>query len=105
MPSKPARAIFVKPLDEPFVSSAGPASTTTRLTPAPPRLGTPRPKDDCEFENGMAICVGNIDVEDDCFDVAFCVVVNNVARGAWGAAMLNAEYWSYLRNRKPDPSA
>jgi aspartate-semialdehyde dehydrogenase len=103
LPSKPARAIFVKPLDEPFVSSAGPASlgASARLTPAPPRLGTPRPKDDCEFENGMAICVGNIDVEDDCFDVAFCVVVNNVARGAWGAAMLNAEYWSYLRNRKP----
>jgi hypothetical protein len=48
--------------------------------------------------------VGNIDVEDDCFDVAFCVVVNNVARGAWGAAMLNAEYWAYLRNRKPGES-
>ena len=40
-----------------------------------------------------------------CFDVAFCVVVNNVARGAWGAAMLNAEYWAYLRNRKPGESA
>ena len=77
----------------------------SRQAPPPPRLGTPRPKDDCDFENGMAVCVGNIDVEDDCFDVAFCVVVNNVARGAWGAAMLNAEYWAYLRNRKPGESA
>jgi hypothetical protein len=43
LPSKPKRAIFVKPLDEPFVSSAGPASlgASARLTPAPPRLGTP----------------------------------------------------------------
>lgn len=104
LPSKPRRAIVVKPLDVPSATSAGPAFSSAAAA-APPRLGTPRPKDDCEFENGMAICVGNIDVEDDCFDVAFCVVVNNVARGAWGAAMLNAEYWAYLRNRKPGESA
>ena len=38
----------------------------------------------------MAVCVGNVDAGDECFDVAFCLVVNNVARGAWGAALLNA---------------
>ncbi len=27
-------------------------------------------------------------------------VVDNVARGAWGAALLNAEYWSFLRGRR-----
>ena len=44
----------------------------------------------------MAVCVGNADAGDECFDVAFCLVVNNVARGAWGAALLNAEYWAWL---------
>ena len=44
----------------------------------------------------MAISVGNIDATDECFDAKFCVVVNNVVRGAWGAALLNAEYWRYL---------
>jgi aspartate-semialdehyde dehydrogenase len=48
----------------------------------------------------MSIVVGNIDTTDDLFDVTFCVVVNNVARGAWGAALLNAEYWSFLRGRR-----
>ena len=58
--------------------------------------GAPRPRDDCEYEGGMAVCVGNVDAGDECFDVAFCLVVNNVARGAWGAALLNAEYWAWL---------
>jgi aspartate-semialdehyde dehydrogenase len=119
LPSKPRRAIVVKPLDEVVGAagddggssgsagaarggSAGAEAETGASVRPPPRLGTPRPRDDCEFENGMAICVGNIDAEDDVFDVSFCVVVNNVARGAWGAALLNAEYWTYLRNRKAD---
>ena len=72
----------------------------------PPRVGTPRPKDDCEFEGGMAISVGNIDATDECFDAKFCVVVNNVVRGAWGAALLNAEYWRYLEKVvRPAPRA
>ena len=27
-------------------------------------------------------------------------MVNNVVRGAWGAALLNAEYWHWLKGRK-----
>ena len=69
LPSKPRRVVVVKPLDAP----AGLGSSAA--APPPPRLGTPRPKDDCDFENGMAVCVGNIDVEDDCFDVAFCCLL------------------------------
>ena len=95
LPSKPTRLIRVKPLDV-AVDDDRSADAIDR----PPRLGTPRPKDDCEFENGMSIVVGNIDTTDDLFDVTFCVVVNNVARGAWGAALLNAEYWSFLRGRR-----
>jgi aspartate-semialdehyde dehydrogenase len=95
LPSKPTRLIRVKPLDV-----AVDDDRSAHAIDRPPRLGTPRPKDDCEFENGMSIVVGNIDTTDDLFDVTFCVVVNNVARGAWGAALLNAEYWSFLRGRR-----
>ncbi len=92
LPSKPQQLIRVKPIDE--------VDEKESDAPAPPRLGTPRPKDDCEFENGMSVVVGNVDTEDDVFDVTFCLVVNNVSRGAWGAALLNAEYWSFLKNRR-----
>ena len=33
------------------------------------------------------------------------VALSLLTSGAWGAAMLNAEYWAYLRNRKPGESA
>ena len=101
LPSKPRRAIYVKPLDE-----WGEVGEDGERERPPPRVGTPRPKDDCEFEGGMAISVGNIDATDECFDVKFCVVVNNVVRGAWGAALLNAEYWRYLEKVvRPAPRA
>ena len=49
----------------------------------------------------MAVAVGNVRVGDDktaepgqsLFDVSFSLVVNNVARGAYGAALLNAELY------------
>ena len=85
LPSKPRRVIYVKPLDE---DEAG------------PRIGTPRPKDDNEYEGGMSVCVGNVTCDDELYDVRFCLVVNNVVRGAWGAALLNAEYWHWLKGRK-----
>ena len=85
LPSKPRRVIYVKPLDE---EETG------------PRIGTPRPKDDHEYEGGMSVCVGNVVCEDELYDVRFCLVVNNVVRGAWGAALLNAEYWHWLKGRK-----
>lgn len=101
LPSKPRRAIYVKPLDE-----WGEVGEDGERERPPPRVGTPRPKDDCEFEGGMAISVGNIDATDECFDAKFCVVVNNVVRGAWGAALLNAEYWRYLEKVvRPAPRA
>ena len=58
------------------------------------------PQGRLQFENGMAICVGNIDVEDDCFDVAFCVVVNNVARGAQGRGDAQRRVLGLPGNRK-----
>ena len=48
----------------------------------------------------MSVCVGNVVCEDELYDVRFCLVVNNVVRGAWGAALLNAEYWHWLKGRK-----
>ena len=61
LPSKPRRAIYVKPLDE-----WGEVGEDGERERPPPRVGTPRPKDDCEFEGGMAISVGNIDATDEC---------------------------------------
>jgi hypothetical protein len=48
----------------------------------------------------MSVCVGNVTCDDELYDVRFCLVVNNVVRGAWGAALLNAEYWHWLKGRK-----
>ena len=120
LPSKPRKAIYVKPLDEDAFGAddeeaggggvgggnadaggmgaegSGEGRGHQKRRPPPPRMGTPRPKDDCEFEDGMSICVGNIVTDDEMYDVKFCLVVNNVVRGAWGAALLNAEYWHWL---------
>ena len=97
LPSKPRRAIYVKPIDE--------APTGEEGERPPPRIGTPRPKDDHEYDGGMSVCVGNIDVDDELFDVSFCLVVNNVVRGAWGAALLNAEYWHALMTKEKEAIA
>jgi aspartate-semialdehyde dehydrogenase len=128
LPSKPRQTIYVKPLDDDEeeeqgdgvggvggvdgaggaggvggvggVGGAGAGEEDKRRKAPQPRLGTPRPKDDCEFESGMSICVGNIVTDDELYDCRFCLVVNNVVRGAWGAALLNAEYWHWLMAKK-----
>merc|ERR1719231_513937 len=70
--------------------------------------GRPRPTVDADYEGGMAVAVGNVRVGDggdaagaaaeggargdgQMFDLSLSLVVNNVARGAYGAALLNAE--------------
>ena len=41
--------------------------------------------------------MGNVKVDDGVFDILFSVVVNNVVRGAYGAALLLAEYHTFIR--------
>ena len=50
-------------------------------------VGRPRPKLDSDYEGGMAVCVGNVHTNDGFFDVTLSLCVNNVVRGAWGAAL------------------
>ena len=129
LPSKPRQTIYVKPLDDEDEDEdedeggnaaagggvgdvggtagvggvgGGDQRQQERRRPPQPRLGTPRPKDDCEFEDGMSICVGNVVTDDELYDVKFCLVVNNVVRGAWGAALLNAEYWHWLMSKRKE---
>jgi aspartate-semialdehyde dehydrogenase len=74
------------------------ASMRLPSSPARPILisrepGRPRPKDDAQHGQGMAIMVGNIDTKDEIYDLSFSFVVNNLIRGAGGGAVLNAEAW------------
>jgi len=55
--------------------------------------GRPRPVQDKDYERGMAVAVGNVRVNDGFFDLTCSLVVNNVVRGAWGAALINAELY------------
>jgi aspartate-semialdehyde dehydrogenase len=55
--------------------------------------GRPRPMQDANHHEGMAIAVGNLTTEDEVFDLRLTYVVNNLVRGAAGAALLNAELW------------
>ncbi|KAJ8610824.1 hypothetical protein CTAYLR_006470 [Chrysophaeum taylorii] len=71
-------------------------------------VGRPRPADDAHYEGGMAVAVGDIRLgrPDDLFDLSFALVVNNLVRGAYGAALLNAElYELHVRHRDDDPSS
>lgn len=70
LPSQPAKPIVV--VDQP---------------------GRPRPVQDKDWEQGMAVAVGNVRVNDGFFDLTCSLVVNNVVRGAWGAALINAELY------------
>jgi hypothetical protein len=56
-------------------------------------IGRPQPKLDCDYEGGMAVCAGDVRVNDGFFDVTLSLCVNNVVRGAWGAALLNLELY------------
>eukprot|EP00041_Stephanoeca_diplocostata_P007450 m.105936 g.105936 ORF g.105936 m.105936 type:complete len:419 (+) comp16883_c0_seq1:318-1574(+) len=55
--------------------------------------GRPRSIDDNSHSNGMAVAAGNIRTDDGMFDITLSVVLNNVSRGAYGAALLNAELY------------
>jgi len=59
--------------------------------------GRPRPMQDSNHHNGMAIAVGNISIDDEVFDLRLAFVVNNLQRGAAGAVLLNAEVWNAQR--------
>jgi aspartate-semialdehyde dehydrogenase len=59
--------------------------------------GRPRPAQDSNHHQGMAVAVGNISIEDDVFDLRLTYVVNNLIRGAAGGALLNAELWHSMR--------
>ena len=56
-------------------------------------VGRPRPRIDNDYEGGMAVCVGNVHTNDGFFDVTLSIVINNVVRGAWGAALINMELY------------
>jgi hypothetical protein len=56
-------------------------------------VGRPRPLQDANYEGGMSVCVGNVHCNDGFFDVTLSIVVNNVVRGAWGAALINLELY------------
>ena len=61
-------------------------------------VGAPRPAShNLEF-GGMQVAVGNIKLEDGMWDLCFSLVVNNMIRGAYGAALLMAEYHLYLQH-------
>jgi len=63
-------------------------------------VSRPLPAFDCHNEGGMSIAVGNLMVSSELFDITFSYVVNNIVRGAFGAALINAEYYDYcLRKR------
>ena len=61
-------------------------------------VGAPRPASHNHEFGGMQVAVGNIKLEDGMWDLCFSLVVNNVIRGAYGAALLMAEYHLYLQS-------
>ena len=61
-------------------------------------VGTPRPASHNMEYGGMQVAVGNLKLNDGVWDVLFSVVVNNMVRGAYGAALLMAEYYDYLKS-------
>lgn len=56
-------------------------------------VGRPRPLQDANYEGGMSVGVGNVHTNDGFFDVTLSIVINNVVRGAWGAALINLELY------------
>jgi len=62
--------------------------------------GWPRPmqavKLGIEEDQGMTVHVGHLSTDDRIFDLTFSFVVDNIARGAYGAALLAAELFDAL---------
>jgi aspartate-semialdehyde dehydrogenase len=65
-------------------------------------VGAPRPKSHCMEFGGMQVAVGNIKLEGSAgvWHLCFSLVVNNMIRGAYGAALLMAEYHLYLQQHR-----
>merc|ERR1719424_2804315 len=61
-------------------------------------VGTPRPATHNMEYGGMQVAVGNVKLNDGMWDVLFSLVVNNMVRGAYGAALLMAEYYEHLKS-------
>jgi aspartate-semialdehyde dehydrogenase len=74
-------------------------------------VGAPRPASHCGLPTasrpaaargewgGMAVSVGNVKLCDGLWHICFSLVVNNMVRGAYGAALLMAEYHQHLAAR------
>jgi len=60
-------------------------------------VGRPAPAFDAHHHNGMAIAIGDISLSG--CDLSFGLVVNNLVRGAWGAALLSAELYHKLHQQ------
>jgi aspartate-semialdehyde dehydrogenase len=63
--------------------------------------GFPRPVQTVESEQneaGMSVFVGQVNTNDEVFDLTFSFVVDNIARGAYGAALINAECYFRLES-------
>lgn len=67
-------------------------------------VGAPRPATHNNEFGGMQVAVGNVKLDDGIWDCCFSLVVNNMIRGAYGAALLMAEYHTYCQ-RHPDVAA
>lgn len=58
--------------------------------------GAPRPRTHHVNGGGMAVTVGNVKVHDGPFDIALTLVVDNLAKGALGAALQLLEFRHFL---------
>lgn len=58
--------------------------------------GCPRPKTHHLAEGGLQVTVGNVKVRDGQFDICVTLVVDNLVKGALGAALQLLEYRNYL---------
>lgn len=59
--------------------------------------GAPRPNTHRFYDEGMSVAVGNIKINDGVFGISLSLVVNNVAKGAYGAALQLVEYYLYVQ--------
>jgi aspartate-semialdehyde dehydrogenase len=91
------RRIFenYNPLQDTVMAGGLPSFKDTKPITVEIDAGTPRPRTHVggtDGTNGSGIVVGNISTDDDVFDLAFTVCVDNVSKGAWLAALGLLEY-------------